>query len=79
MLLFLVFITLVGLAAQRWNQPALINELNVAGVINNPIQTVFEGLILRFKPVNFDVLPLYIVLMLIFPIVLWCMLRQPTS
>src|SRR5581483_969314 len=26
---------------------------------------------------NFDVLPLYIVLMLVFPIVLWCMLRQP--
>jgi hypothetical protein len=76
-LLFLVFITAVGLAAQRWNEPSIINELNVAGVINNPIQTVFEGLILRFKPVNFDVLPLYIVLMMVFPGVLWCMLRRP--
>ena len=76
-LLFLVFIAAVGLAAQHWNQPALVNELNVAGVINNPIQTVFEGLILKFKPVNFDVLPLYIVLMLVFPVVLWCMVRQP--
>jgi hypothetical protein len=28
---------------------------------------LFEGLILRFKPVNMDVLPLYIVLMGVFP------------
>src|SRR5579871_6434496 len=48
-LLFLVFITTVGLSAQHWNQPAIINELNVAGVINNPVQTVFEGLLLKFK------------------------------
>jgi len=76
-LLLLVFITSVGLAAQHWNEPGIIDELNVAGVINNPIQTLFEGLILKFKPVNFDVLPLYIVLMLLFPMVLWRMLRRP--
>jgi hypothetical protein len=76
-LLFLVFIASVGMAAQRWNEPGIINELNVAGVINNPIQTVFEGLLLKFKPVNFDVLPLYIVLMAVFPLVLWCTLRRP--
>ena len=32
---------------------------------------------LKFKPVNLDVLPLYIVLMGLFPPVLWMMLRQP--
>ena len=32
---------------------------------------------LKFKPVNLDVLPLYIVLMGLFPPVLWFMLRQP--
>jgi hypothetical protein len=34
-------------------------------------------LLLKFKPVNLDVLPLYIVLMGLFPPVLWIMLRQP--
>src|SRR5579864_2551477 len=29
-LLFLVFIASVGMAAQRWNEPDIINELNVA-------------------------------------------------
>ena len=34
-------------------------------------------MLLKFKPVNLDVLPLYIVLMGFFPPVLWLMLRQP--
>jgi hypothetical protein len=38
---------------------------------------LFEGLILRFKPVNMDVLPLYIVLMGVFLPILWLMLRRP--
>jgi hypothetical protein len=76
-LLFVIYIAAIGWAAQRYNQPEIIHEFNVAGVIDNPVQTLFEGLILKFKPVNLDVLPLYIVLMLVFPLVLWCMLRQP--
>jgi len=42
-----------------------------------PAQTLFEGLILKFKPVNMDVLPLYIVLMGAFTPILWFMLRKP--
>jgi hypothetical protein len=76
-LLFVIYIAAIGFVAQRWNEPEIIHEFNVAGLIDNPIQTIFEGLILKFKPVNLDVLPLYIVLMAVFPLVLWCMLRKP--
>jgi hypothetical protein len=41
------------------------------------VETLRQGLLLKFKPVNLDVLPLYIVLMGLFPPVLWMMLRQP--
>jgi hypothetical protein len=34
-------------------------------------------LTLRYKPLNMDVLPLYVVLMLVFPVVLWAMIRRP--
>lgn len=78
-LLFIVYIAAIGYVAQRYNQPEIIHEFNVAGLIDNPIQTIFEGLILKFKPVNLDVLPLYIVLMAVFPPVLWCMLRRPDA
>ena len=77
LLLFIIYIAAIGFVAQRWNQPEIINEFNVAGLIDNPIQTIFEGLILKFKPLNLDVLPLYIVLMAVFPLALWCMLRKP--
>jgi hypothetical protein len=78
-LLFIIYIAAIGYLAQRYNEPEIIHEFNVAGLIDNPIQTIFEGLILKFKPVNLDVLPLYIVLMAVFPFVLWLMLRQPDT
>ncbi len=76
-LLFVIYIAAIGWVALRYNDPDIINEFNVAGLVDNPIQTLTQGLILRFKPVNLDVLPLYIVLMGFFPPVLWLMLRKP--
>ena len=33
----------------------------------DPAETLYQGLILAFKPVNMDVLPLYVLLMAAFP------------
>jgi hypothetical protein len=76
-LLFVIYIAAIGWVALRYNDPDIINEFNVAGLVDNPIQTLTQGLLLRFKPVNLDVLPLYIILMGFFPPVLWMMLRKP--
>ncbi|MEH2509095.1 hypothetical protein V1291_000449 [Nitrobacteraceae bacterium AZCC 1564] len=76
-LLFVIYIAAIGWVALRYNDPDIINEFNVAGLVDNPIQTLTQGLVLRFKPVNLDVLPLYIILMGFFPPVLWLMLRKP--
>ena len=76
-ILFVIYIVSIGYVAQRFSDPEIINEFNVAGVVDNPVETLRQGLLLKFKPVNLDVLPLYIVLMGFFPPVLWMMLRQP--
>jgi hypothetical protein len=76
-ILFVIYIAAIGWVAQRYNDPDIINEFNVAGLVDNPIQTLTQGLLLKFKPLNLDVLPLYIVLMGLFPPVLWMMLRKP--
>ena len=55
----------------------MLNEFNVAGFMHDPAETLYQGLILAFKPVNMDVLPLYIVLMFFFPPVLWALIRKP--
>ena len=67
----------VRYVALRFGYDSILHEFNVANLIHDPIATMIEGLILRFKPYNLDVLPLYIVLMLLFPFVLWSMLRRP--
>jgi hypothetical protein len=76
-ILFVIYIVSIGYVAQRFSDPDIINEFNVAGLVDSPIETLRQGLLLKFKPVNLDVLPLYIVLMGFFPPVLWLMLRRP--
>jgi hypothetical protein len=76
-ILFVIYIVSIGYVALRFSDPDIISEFNVAGLVDNPIETLRQGLLLKFKPVNLDVLPLYIVLMGLFPPVLWIMLRRP--
>jgi hypothetical protein len=76
-ILFVIYVAAIGWVAYRYADAEIINEFNLAHFIENPIQTLTQGLLLRFKPVNLDVLPLYIVLMGLFPPVLWLLLRKP--
>jgi hypothetical protein len=76
-MLFVIYAAAVGYVALRFQYDNILHEFNVVNLIHDPIATITEGLILRFKPYNLDVLPLYIVLMLWFPFVLWSMLRRP--
>ena len=76
--LFVIYIVAIGYVALRFSDPEIINEFNLAGLAGDQaIETLRQGLLLKFKPVNLDVLPLYIVLMGLFPPILWLMLRQP--
>jgi hypothetical protein len=75
--LFVIYIVAIGYLATRFGASDIIDEFNVAGLVDHASDTLAQGLILKFKPVNLDVLPLYIVLMGFFPPVLWMMLRQP--
>jgi hypothetical protein len=76
-ILFVIYIASISYLALRFGDSEMINEFNVAGLVDNATETLRQGLFLRFKPVNLDVLPLYIVLMGLFPPVLWFMLRKP--
>ena len=76
-ILFVIYIVAISFLARRFMDSELINEFNVAGLVDHATETLGQGLLLKFKPVNLDVLPLYIVLMGFFPPVLWMMLRQP--
>lgn len=75
--LFVIYIVAIGYVAHKYNDLDLANEINIAEFSENPVETLTQGLLLRFKPLNLEVLPLYIVLMGSLPAVLWFMLRAP--
>ena len=54
----------------RFNAPDLVDLFNAAPVTSAPVEMITQGLLLRYKPLNLDVLPLYVVLMGVFPPVL---------
>lgn len=76
-LLFVFYLTAVHYLAHRFNVPHLMDEFNVARLMDDPVETLTQGLVLKFKPLNLDVLPLYIVLMAGFPPLLWATIRRP--
>ncbi len=75
-LLFVIYLAEIGWLATRYDNPVFAQKFNVMGFLHDPFTTLYEGLILKFKPVNMDVLPLYIVLIACFPPVLWMMTRR---
>jgi hypothetical protein len=75
--LFVIYIVTIGYVAQQYAAPDILDEFNVAGLIDHPIRILARGLLLQSKARNMDALQLYIVLMACFPPVLWLMLRKP--
>ena len=76
LLLFVFYLTSVLFLSDRFSASDFIDQFNVAPLLVAPVETLTQGLILRYKPLNLDVLPLYVVLMGAFPPVLWLMLRH---
>src|SRR6266849_1557970 len=64
--------------SSRFENPLFNEEWGVFEFLKQPDVTLIQALLLKFKPVNMDVLPLYIVLLLGFPPILWLMEKQPT-
>ncbi len=75
--LFVVYLAQIAYVAQRFKNPLYAEEMNILRFLDEPDVTLIQALLLRFKPANTDILPLYIVLMLALPVVIWGLLRRP--
>ena len=76
-LLFVAFSAQVAWVSIARDTPALIEEMELLGLGQNPYRAILEAALLKFRPVNLDVLPLYIVLLAFFPFVLPAVVRWP--
>jgi hypothetical protein len=75
--LFTIFLAEISYVANSFENPLYTEEMGIMDFLKQPDITIFQALILRFKPVNMDVLPLYIVLMLSLPLILALMRWRP--
>jgi hypothetical protein len=75
--LFTIFMAEIAYVAATFDNPLYAEEMKILDFLKQPDVTIFQALLLKFKPVNMDVLPLYIVLLLLFPPVLFLLLRRP--
>src|SRR3984885_413632 len=77
LLLFLVFTAQIARAARRFDNPMYKDEFNIANFLAHPDELIGKALTLQYKPVDLDVLPLYITLVAAAPFVVWGLTRRP--
>jgi len=75
--LFTIFLAEISYVATRFENPLYSEEMGIMDFLKQPDVTIVQALLLRFRPVNMDVLPLYIVLMASLPLILLLMRWKP--
>ena len=76
-LLVVIFIAEISYIGGKFDNPLFAQEFNVFGFLRQPDVILTQALILKFRPPGMDVLPLFIVLVLACPAMLWALLRRP--
>jgi hypothetical protein len=71
--LFTIFFAEIVYAARSFNNPLYSEEMGVNDFLKHPNVAIVQALLLRFRLLNMDVLPLYVVLMFFLPWILWLM------
>jgi hypothetical protein len=74
--LFAIYIAEIAYVASSFENPLYVEEMGALDFLKTPDVTIMQALLLKFKPANMDVLPLYIVLLMMFPLVLWLLIRN---
>jgi hypothetical protein len=74
--LFAIYMAEIAYLSASFENPLFAEEMNALDFLKQPDVTIIQALLLKFKPANMDVLPLYIVLLLLFPPILWLLLRN---
>jgi hypothetical protein len=76
--LFAIYLAEISYVATSFENPLYAEEAGILDFLKQPDVTIIQALLLKFKPSNMDVLPLYIILMLLFPPTLWLLLFRST-
>ena len=76
--LFAIYMAEIAYVQSSSINPVFAEEMGALDFMQHPDETIIQALLLKFKPVHMDVLPLYIVLLLLFPPILWLLQHAAT-
>src|SRR5271166_4458286 len=75
--LFTIFIAEVSYTVTTFNNPMYNDEMRVADFLGEPHVAIVKALLLEFQPTFLDILPLYILLLVVFPVILLGLRLRP--
>ena len=76
-MLFVAFTAQIAWMSLHTERQVFIEQMNLMGLVEEPTRAIVETALLRFRPVNLDVLPLYIVVLATFAFTLPLVRRAP--
>jgi hypothetical protein len=76
--LFVIYMAEISYVSATFDNPLYSEEMGIFNFLKQPDVTMIQAMLLKFKPANMDVLPLYIILLAGFPPMLWLLLRNAT-
>src|SRR4029077_16542337 len=75
--LFVIFIAEVSYTVTTFKNPMYNEEMRVGDFLEEPHVAIVKALLLEFQPTFLDILPLYIVLLVTFPLILFGLRLRP--
>ncbi len=77
--LFVLYVAVIGHVAQSYDNPELINEFNIAGLLQQPVRCPYPGLAPPFQTPQHGCAPPLHRAFGRYPPILWLMLRLPNA
>src|SRR5262249_30449870 len=77
--LFAVYMAEISYISTSFDNPLYGEEAGIFDFLRQPDVALVQALLLKFKPANMDILPLYITLLAAFPPFVWLLLRWPNA
>ena len=76
---FVIYAAEIAYVTTNFGNTAYAEDSRILDFLQQPAAALVQALLLNFRPVTMDVLPLYIVLLVGFPPLLWLLRRRPLA
>jgi hypothetical protein len=76
-MLFVAFTAQIGWVSLTTDRQTFMEEMDLVGLVQEPMRVIVETALLAYRPTNLDVLPLYIVVLASFALLLPLVTRAP--